>query len=127
VTLVPFESVARTGLQLDIWSQFGYNCCKCQSGLELTTHVPDHMGSMWGGTGEIARAALKKGLIKCSGKTPEATMASALYTDIKRKELSSVFIRPREGLFGLREWETKGIKYKVCASCWFWGLFLCVY
>lgn len=24
--------------------------------------------------------ALKRGLIKCTGKTPEATMASALYT-----------------------------------------------
>lgn len=29
-------------------------------------------------TGEIARVALKRGLIKCTGKTPEATMASAL-------------------------------------------------
>lgn len=28
--------------------------------------------------GEIARVALKRGLIKCTGKTPEATMASAL-------------------------------------------------
>ena len=37
------------------------------------------------GAGEIARVALKRGLIKCTGKTPEATMASALYTDIKRK------------------------------------------
>jgi hypothetical protein len=32
-------------------------------------------------------------------------MASALYTDVKRKERTSVFIRPVEGLFGLREWE----------------------
>ena len=56
-------------------------------------------------TGEIARLALKRHLIKCSGKTPEATMASALYTDIKRKEGESTFIRPKEGLFGLREWD----------------------
>lgn len=49
------------------------------------------------------------------GKTPEATMASAMYTDVKRKghEGTSTFIRPHEGLFGLREWQEKGIAYKV--------------
>lgn len=35
-------------------------------------------------------------------------MASALYTDVKRKERMSVFQRPLEGLFGLREWEEEG-------------------
>ena len=55
--------------------------------------------------GEIARMALRKGYIRCQGKTPEATMASALYTDVKKKNDSSVFTRPEEGLFGLREWE----------------------
>ena len=59
-------------------------------------------------TGEICRLALSRGLIRCQGKTPEATMASALYTDVKRKEAMSVFIRPLEGLFGLREWEDEG-------------------
>lgn len=63
--------------------------------------------------GEIARAALKRGLIKCTGKTPEATMASALYTDIKRKEGQSIFIRPHEGLFGLREWIEQGVAFQV--------------
>ncbi|KAI3425834.1 hypothetical protein D9Q98_007809 [Chlorella vulgaris] len=63
-------------------------------------------------TGEIARAALKRGLIKCTGKTPEATMASALYTDIKRKEGQSIFIRPHEGLFGLREWIEQGVAFQ---------------
>jgi len=58
-------------------------------------------------TGEIARLALKHGLIRCTGKTPEATMASALYTDVKRREELSVFFRPQEGLFGLREWAVK--------------------
>ncbi|KAI8101121.1 hypothetical protein M9435_001229 [Picochlorum sp. BPE23] len=58
-------------------------------------------------TGDIAKLALRRGLIKCSGKTPEATMASALYTDIKRKVGESTFIRPREGLFGLKEWEER--------------------
>lgn len=59
-------------------------------------------------TGDIARAAIARGLVVCTGKTPEATMASALYTDVKRKEEFSVFIRPSEGLFGLREWLDQG-------------------
>lgn len=59
-------------------------------------------------TGEITRLALKYGLVKCTGKTPEATMASALYTDIKRKGDESLFIRPSEGLFGLRKWLLEG-------------------
>ncbi|KAG2432852.1 hypothetical protein HXX76_008585 [Chlamydomonas incerta] len=48
------------------------------------------------------------GLLKCQGKTPEATMASALYTDVKRKLQKSLFTRPQEGLFGLREWLDEG-------------------
>ncbi|GAX82406.1 hypothetical protein CEUSTIGMA_g9834.t1 [Chlamydomonas eustigma] len=59
-------------------------------------------------TGEITKVALEKGHIKCQGKTPEATMASALYTDVKRKHAKSVFTRPQEGLFGLREWIEEG-------------------
>ena len=57
--------------------------------------------------GEIARLAMKRGLINCNGKTPDATMASALYTDLKRRDVNSIFIRPHEGLFGLREWTTE--------------------
>ena len=34
-------------------------------------------------------------LINCQGKTPDATMASALYTDVKRKLHTSVFTRPQ--------------------------------
>lgn len=41
------------------------------------------------------RLALDMELINCQGKTPEATMASALYTDVKRKLQSSVFTRPQ--------------------------------
>ena len=44
---------------------------------------------------------------KLPGKTPGATMASTLYTDIKKwkdGKPGSLFCRPREGLFGLREW-----------------------
>jgi hypothetical protein len=71
--------------------------------------------------GEIARVALKRGLIKCTGKTPEATMASALYTDIKRKEGQSIFIRPHEGLFGLREWIEQGVAFQVGGGAAAWG------
>ena len=72
-----------------------------------------------GVAGEIARLAMKRGLINCNGKTPDATMASALYTDLKRRDVNSIFIRPHEGLFGLREWaaEENG-HFEVCAqSC----------
>ncbi|GFR40076.1 hypothetical protein Agub_g620 [Astrephomene gubernaculifera] len=59
-------------------------------------------------TGDITRLAVEMGLLKCQGKTPEATMASALYTDVKRKLHKSLFTRPQEGLFGLREWLEEG-------------------
>ena len=38
------------------------------------------------------------------------------YTDIKRKEGQSVFIRPHEGLFGLREWVEQGVAFQVGAG-----------
>ncbi|KAK9799426.1 hypothetical protein WJX73_009089 [Symbiochloris irregularis] len=65
-------------------------------------------------TGDIAKAALARGYINVQGKTPEATMASAMYTDVKRKgsEGTSTFIRPHEGLFGLRIWQDNNIPYK---------------
>lgn len=59
---------------------------------------------------------MKRGLINCHGKTPDATMASALYTDLKRRDVNSIFIRPHEGLFGLREWTTEeNGHFEVCA------------
>jgi len=59
-------------------------------------------------TGEICKLALKWGLLQCSGKTPEATMASSLYGDIKRNDGASLFFRPTGGMFGLREWREQG-------------------
>ncbi|KAI8469454.1 MAG: hypothetical protein J3K34DRAFT_522121 [Monoraphidium minutum] len=59
-------------------------------------------------TGEITKIALQRGFLKAQGKTPEATMASALYTDVKKKCGQSMFTRPQEGLFGLREWIEEG-------------------
>jgi hypothetical protein len=34
------------------------------------------------------RIALQRGILQAQGKTPEATMASALYTDVKRNAQS---------------------------------------
>lgn len=44
-------------------------------------------------TNGCRRLAVEMGLLKCQGKTPEATMASALYTDVKRKLQKSLFTR----------------------------------
>ena len=59
-------------------------------------------------TGDITKHAISRGFLdQLPGKTPEATMASTLYTDIKRWKAGipgCVFCRPQEGLFGLREW-----------------------
>lgn len=56
-----------------------------------------------------------------TGKTPEATMASALFTDVKRKGTASAFVRPAAGLFGLREWAALGDSHSqvpwLCSSC----------
>jgi hypothetical protein len=60
-------------------------------------------------TGEICKLALEWGLLKCSGKTPEATMASSLYGDIKRNDGASMFFRPSGGMFGLKEWIKQGL------------------
>ncbi len=43
--------------------------------------------------GEIAKLALERGLIRCQGKTPENTMASALYTEVRKRNTKSMFIK----------------------------------
>ena len=57
---------------------------------------------------EITKIALEEGLIKTSGKTPSATMSAMIYIDIKTNQNKSVFVKVERGIFGLREWETKG-------------------
>lgn len=44
---------------------------------------------------------------------PYIVCPTCSYTDIKRKEGQSVFIRPHEGLFGLREWIEQGVAFQV--------------
>lgn len=48
--------------------------------------------------------ALRKALLRTTGKTPEATMGAQLYTDIKKYQDKSVFIQLGKNRFGLREW-----------------------
>lgn len=50
------------------------------------------------------RADLVSGCLRCL-QTPELTMASSLYMDIKTKERRSAFTKPEEGKFGLRAWK----------------------
>ena len=67
--------------------------------------------------GAIYDRAMKQGLVnESAGKTPEATMAAALYTDIKKYRNYSTFIKPREGLFGLREWVSEDCNILVGLS-----------
>ena len=48
--------------------------------------------------------AIDRALLRTVGRTPEASMASALYTDVKKKGTQATFAKVEEGLFGLREW-----------------------
>jgi restriction system protein len=51
---------------------------------------------------EIAERVLAGGLWQTSGKTPHATVAAALYTDIKRHGGGSAFTQPGPNTFALR-------------------------
>jgi restriction system protein len=52
---------------------------------------------------EIAHRALDKSLWKTTGKTPDATVAALIYTDIKKLGDRSPFVRSGPGTFGLRD------------------------
>jgi HB1, ASXL, restriction endonuclease HTH domain len=53
---------------------------------------------------EIVERALAAGLIATRGKTPPATMAAQLYTEIKQHGASSIVVKVGKGRFGLRAW-----------------------
>ncbi|KAK3286902.1 hypothetical protein CYMTET_5566 [Cymbomonas tetramitiformis] len=67
---------------------------------------------------EITRLALKHGYIKptgdkpLTGKTPDNTMTSALYTD-KKSGQRALFIRGGPGRFGLQKWKSDPVLAKV--------------
>ncbi len=60
---------------------------------------------------QITERALTQGLIQPSGLTPDATMASRLYTDSKQED--SLFVRAGRGMFGLARWQPSGIDAQV--------------
>src|SRR5689334_18204186 len=53
---------------------------------------------------ELIQRALDAGLIATTGKTPTASMAAQLYTEIQQHGDSSVFVKAGKGRFGLRAW-----------------------
>ena len=53
---------------------------------------------------ELTQAALDRGFLVSTGKTPWQTMKSKLSVDILKKRNGSLFMRTSSGLFGLREW-----------------------
>jgi len=53
---------------------------------------------------QIVKVALKEGLINTSGKTPQNTLASVIYCEIK-KDPQCVFVKVAPMTFGLREWK----------------------
>lgn len=63
--------------------------------------------------GEIMDIALKKGLLKTTGKTPAATMGAQLYVDIKTLQNRSIFIQLAKNRFGLREWGLEILKDEI--------------
>ena len=60
---------------------------------------------------EITERALAQQLISPQGLTPEATMASRLYTDTLQE--GSRFTRVSKGVFGLVDWQPAGIEAQV--------------
>ncbi|MBN1550466.1 winged helix-turn-helix domain-containing protein [bacterium] len=52
---------------------------------------------------QITEIALRENLIDTMGKTPQASMASRIYMDMKRNGDKSVFIKIKKGYFALRE------------------------
>ena len=62
---------------------------------------------------DITRIALKRGLLRTAGKTPDATMGAQLYTDIKTKKEKSVFAQLAKNRFGLREWGLEVIEDEI--------------
>lgn len=54
---------------------------------------------------EIVEAAMARGLLKTSGKTPEQTMKSKLAMNILKNGERSPFMRAAKGRFALREWK----------------------
>ncbi len=58
---------------------------------------------------EITRQMVDRGLWQTDGKTPDATVSSAITGDIKKNGTHSLFQRTDEGVYALREWGPPGL------------------
>lgn len=54
------------------------------------------------GIKEIVKRATDKGILATTGSTPERSMATAIYRNIKKHETESTFMKARTGMFKLR-------------------------
>lgn len=80
---------------------------------------------------EITEQILSQGLWRTEGKTPAATVAAALYTDMKQQGDQSPFVRVAPQTFGLRGPGTKppqaataaaATAGSTCAARWSWAI-----
>jgi restriction system protein len=62
---------------------------------------------------DITAIAIEKGLLKSSGRTPEASMGAQLYMDLKKLKNKSAFVQLGKNRFGLREWGIDVIKEEI--------------
>jgi len=59
---------------------------------------------------EIITAAVAAGLLTVGGRTPDASLAGRLYTDIQRNGKKSLFIQVGPRKYALREWSDESTK-----------------
>jgi len=62
---------------------------------------------------DITDIAFRRGLLRTTGKTPNATMAAQLYTDIKTHKDRSGFVQLGKNRFGLRGWRLEVIEDEI--------------
>jgi len=60
----------------------------------------------------IVKKGIKEGMISTTGKTPQNTLASVIYSEIKR-DPSSHFVKVAPMTFGLKEWGIEGLEIPV--------------
>lgn len=75
---------------------------------EILKHTNEALSSV-----ELIDIALAKGLIETKGKTPEATMWSALYLEGQRKGNKSRFIQVGKDKWALSEWGKEVIQVEI--------------
>lgn len=69
-------------------------------------------------TGDITKIALDRGFLQVQGKTPDATMASALYTDVRKKADASIFIRCVSNFAATNDAFQLGFGILECLAAW---------